>query len=524
MIRTLSPWLIYSPGAAAALATDDPAWDEKLVRLRQGAADLASFERHVHELMPGIPIVFTERRQAEARASRAVRPYVLALVLFALLAAIAASAVIGQLVGRQARLDVRERPALAAMGFNRRNFATVGALQGAFVGLVGGAFAVVGAVLASHLMPIGPMRAIEPDPGFSIDWTVLGFGLAVIVLLIAVRAAFAAARMPKRAERTRPARVTDALARTGTPTAVVSGVRLATDGGRGTNAVPVRSTMLGIGIALVAIVSTLVYAAGLVHFTGTPRLYGWNWSAQVDHIDDSQLAGVRDALHRSPSVGSAVNAAYTQLDLRGKSVPALGIDPPISFTIADGRAPRRDDEVVLGAATMRAGGTRVGRQVAFKGPVGVRTYHVVGRAVFPRFAPYPAAEPTGLGVGAGFTLQGLRRANGPPNNSFFLVTFAKSGTGRTASAATLSRQLFHGDPLGGTVYGPQRPNDVTSYDRLTRTPLVLALPAGAPRVRCRGARADHLGASPSWRPGGVEDVGLHPSAGIDRGVRAGHHA
>ena len=39
---------------------------------------------------------------------------------------------------------------------------------------------------------------------------------------------------------------------------------------------------------------------------------------------------------------------------------------------------------------------------------------------------------------------------------------------------SLQRTIFGTDPMAGQVYGPQRPNDVLSYEHLRRTPLFLA--------------------------------------------------
>ena len=60
------------------------------------------------------------------------------------------------------------------------------------------------------------------------------------------------------------------------------GVRLALDPGRGDATVPLRSTVLGVGLAVAALVATLVYVSGLGHFTSTPKMYGWVWSYQVE--------------------------------------------------------------------------------------------------------------------------------------------------------------------------------------------------------------------------------------------------
>ena len=100
-----------------------------------------------------------------------------------------------------------------------------------------------------------------------------------------------------------------------------------------------------------------------------------------------------------------------------------------------------------------------------------------GAAVFARFAPYPASEPTGLGVGAAMTLDGLTRfgalddsAHSPLAAGPFVLVDAKPGT----SAAVLVRLAFHGDADAGLVLGAQRPSFVESYQHLERTPLALA--------------------------------------------------
>ena len=38
------------------------------------------------------------------------------------------------------------------------------------------------AVLLSPLTPIGPVRQVDPSPGFAFDGTVLGIGFAVLVI------------------------------------------------------------------------------------------------------------------------------------------------------------------------------------------------------------------------------------------------------------------------------------------------------------------------------------------------------
>jgi hypothetical protein len=141
-----------------------------------------------------------------------------------------------------------------------------------------------------------------------------------------------------------------------------------------------------------------------------------------------------------------------------------------------GRAPGRDDEIALGATTLRSLGRRVGDRVDVSIGSVRQPFRIVGQAVFPRFAPYPASEPTGLGVGAATTLDALRRF-GPLDDSersplsaapFVMVNAPRRGLDRRLRAVVLG-----GDASSGLVLGAQRPNDVASYAHLKRTPLVL---------------------------------------------------
>ena len=75
----------------------------------------------------------------------------------------------------------------------RRQLAAAGSLRSA-AATVGGAGAVVIAVAASPLMPIGPARLAEPSPGMSVNGPVLAIGFAVIVVVLLARVAVTAWR------------------------------------------------------------------------------------------------------------------------------------------------------------------------------------------------------------------------------------------------------------------------------------------------------------------------------------------
>jgi putative ABC transport system permease protein len=126
---------------------------------------------------------------------------------------------------------------------------------------------------------------------------------------------------------------------------------------------------------------------------------------------------------------------------------------------------------VLGDTTMRRIGAHVGDTVPVTfGPASARM-RVVGAATFPRFAAYPGADKTGLGDGAAMSIEGLRRflPSSPPD--FFLVR------GSGAALAALGESYppgFDEDAAASVLIEPQRPDDLSGYDRVNSTPLLLA--------------------------------------------------
>jgi putative ABC transport system permease protein len=246
--------------------------------------------------------------------------------------------------------------------------------------------------------------------------------------------------------------------------------------------VPLRSTLFGVTLAVAALVASVTYAGALAHFTSTPKLYGWVWNYQVEVADESPqtAVNVEHALRQMDGI-TYTRGAYAQLDFGKESVAAIAIEPKAGIPTIDvvrGRGPAGDDEIALGARTMKALGVDVGDTVDVAA-VGRRSpMRVVGQAVFARFAPYSGSDPTGLGTGAAVTLDALRRFDGGRarilglGSPFYLV---RVHPGTRLDVATLQRRVSAGqDPLAVAVYGAQRPNDVQSYARLERTPMLLA--------------------------------------------------
>ena len=99
------------------------------------------------------------------------------------MAGLAVLVVIGQLLSRQVIVGASDYPVLSALGTGRRQLFWLAVLRAGVVCAAGACVAVVIAVAASALMPIGPARLAEPDPGVQVNAGVLGFGLVAIAIL-----------------------------------------------------------------------------------------------------------------------------------------------------------------------------------------------------------------------------------------------------------------------------------------------------------------------------------------------------
>jgi hypothetical protein len=450
-------------------------YDGKAVRLRHGVRDIPAFEAAATKLLQQ-NVNFVETRLTDARANRAVRPYVFTLWAFALLSGLIGGVIVAQAISRQHRSDAIDHDVLRSMGFARHELAELGALRGALIGVVAVVVAPLVAWLASGLMPIGPLRHIDPLRGRSIDVTVFLLGAAILLVFAIGHGVLAHVYAPAR-RRQRLHYDVHAVA----PPPVATGISFALDRGRGSAALPLRSTLLGVTVAIAALVASSVYGSTLAHFTSTPRLYGWVWDYQIEPQDQSSLAPTQQALARVPEVAAFTTGEYAQFDFGDRSVAAIAVTPKAGVSTVEtvaGRAPAAPNEIALGATTMRSLHTKVGGTVDVHVGNRVQPMHVVGQAVFARFAPYSGSEPTGLGIGAAVTTAALPKltADGQGSGTGYLLVKLRPGAHLTATQ--LSDRLFGVAPPNSLpqsiVLGAQRPNDVLSYQHLERVPLLLA--------------------------------------------------
>jgi hypothetical protein len=424
-----------------------------------------------------------------------------ALAVFAGLAGLIGLAVIGQLLARQLVLDSAEFPILRALGMTRARLAVLSLARLAAVTVAGAVIAVIVAIAASPLMPIGPARLAEPRPGIEVNLAILGAGLVVIAVLplaVLVPEAWRAAgraRGPlgvaEPAGPARPSRLGSALARAGSVPGAI-GVRMAFEPGRGRTAVPVRSALVGTIVAVAAVVAAVVFGASLIALVSTPYQYGQNWNQELDLGFGGVPARYGEKILSAESAAVTQYAAgnYGEVTINGTIVAAIGVDPLHGggyLTLLAGRAPAAPDEIALGTQTLHSIHRQLGQtvrvtvdSVTTSGTMTQHAMRIVGVAVFPSFSRGSFA-PTDLGTGAVLPASVLSEPFAPANctkdetcYSFFLLRY-RHGTNLTAAATRLTAAATNlGCPIFQCVVtSDQRPGDIEAYAAIRDTPLVL---------------------------------------------------
>jgi ABC-type lipoprotein release transport system permease subunit len=362
---------------------------------------------------------------------------------------------------------------LAALGVTLGQRRAVGAARAVVIAGAAALVAVVTAVVLSPLAPVGVARKAELHTGLQANVALLAIGTGATVALLTLAGVAPVWWGTRRARRragdetgSRPSRIGTALTRSGAPTAITAGVRLALEPGRGATAVPVRSTILGTALGVAVIAAILSFTSSIGHLFEEPSLYGWNWDIQVGSSFSPELAEDAERIAADPSVEAVALAGQTRLTIDGEQVDTLGLERvqgAVEPTVVEGRMASAPDEVLLGGRTMRDLDLTVGDEA----PVtfGDRTVRmrVVGTGVLGEFA-----GGAGLGEGAAMTIEGLRRFVPDTIRNFVLIR-ARPGADRDALAEGLRP-----DYVDEGVFVPEKPSDLADLERVSSLPFVVA--------------------------------------------------
>ncbi len=355
------------------------------------AAVAADFETAVGRLIPPGQEYETISLEVRSRAARGtISAIAQGLAVFALVAAVAALVATGQSVGRHvasSRVDART---LLQLGFTRtdRNLALV--LMALPAALCSAALAAAAAWLASSIMPIGLARRADPNLGPNADWNVLIGGAMAITVVVLVAALIAATWMTRPRSgailKPGPSAMVAAVSRAGVGPVAANGVRLAID--RRAPALPVRSAIAGVAVAILGVFAVLTFSSSLDRLLVSPDRWGYDWDLLLNFTSgevDTAVVGIAGDDRLTAVARWDAGFSYVE----GEGIRAFGLDPvagDIGFSLRSGRQPATPAEVVLGPDTADRLGARLGDpvRVAMDSTGNSRSsVVVVGTALFP---------------------------------------------------------------------------------------------------------------------------------------------
>jgi ABC-type lipoprotein release transport system permease subunit len=459
-----------------------------VLRLRRGRADYPSFIRRLtHESFGSIDI--GRSWDHTVGVERTLRIHAFVLFASAIFLSLTGFAIFGQGISRQIALGSADQPTLRALGSTRRSLLGLGlarAVVPAF-GAVVTAFLV--ALLGSPLFPLGAAGVAEPHPGIAVDGLAVGAGIAVVLLgsLIvalwpAIREARAAAIATDKAT-PHPSLAAAAAQRLSAPASILTGLRLALEPGKGRTAVPVRSTIGGITIAIAAIIGAVVLTGSLDHLLAHPDLAGQTYDAiVVPQTEEEPSAAERAALTKkakedlpfmkSVGLGTVTEGLVGNREMFGA---VFAEHQPIGFAVIDGHAPtdsldRGLSEIALGVKTMERLKIGIGdvATIALESHTDDNVSQellvrgrVVGRVAIPSYPFGVNAQGEGFAMSLGTFNRFI------PDEGGCCFALFKPGTDRDRALAEATRK-------GYQLFFSNQRADLNTLEELGRGPLLLA--------------------------------------------------
>jgi hypothetical protein len=489
------------------------------LRLREGAAGVPAVEREIIAALPrGSVYLFRVTSIIEGEVERATRPETIALGTFGAIAGVVALLVTALMISRRLWFDAEEGAIMWALGARRFTLVATATL-GLLVAIVSGALlAAAVAVAMSPLAPLGAVRAVDPSPGFTVDWLVIGAGFAALVtVLSAMTFVFAYLRAPGRrvinpaSIESRSSSIAKSAAAAGFSVPAVTGLRFALERGHGRSAAPVRSALAGAVLAVVVVAATVTFGAGLATLVSHPSLYGWNWNYAISSAQNSDIPpGAIRLLSQEKAVAAWSGYGFANIQIDGLTVPAMirtahtAVGPPI----LQGHGVDTARQIVLGAETLALLHKKVGDSVyvsygtAKDFPVYVPRTRlvVVGSATMPAIGNSGSLHPsmgTGAVIAKAIESLSLQKAleNPDPNlngPSIVLVRLRPhdAGLATLQKVALDADRIMAADPEGVgdtyTVLGPQRPAEIVNYQYSGNTPALLAVGLAAGAIAALG--------------------------------------
>ena len=289
------------------------------IRTSHGASDVpgvAKAARPIFATSGGLSLQGGAEDTQSARS--AISVLTSTLWVFAGVAGLAGIVAIGIMLTREISLASVDQETLRSLGLTRLQLLSMSGPSVLLIAAGGAILTVLGALVASPLLPVGVARRADPNLGFHADWLVLALGVMTVATVVLVIASLAALRSTRSSAldatsgtRGRTSRVVETAAQAGLVPTATNGLRMAVEPGRGRRAVPVRSAYLGAVFGVLGVTAVLVFTSSLDHLVATPRLYGSTWDFQAADVNFKNTCGRDDfGLTREPGIGAVAAVCY----------------------------------------------------------------------------------------------------------------------------------------------------------------------------------------------------------------------
>ncbi len=129
----------------------------------------------------GLELDVLDQHEIAAGVNRGLDPEEGSLAILFLVGSIAIIALLGPVIGRHARVALREAPLLRALGATRREIVAVGGGHGVAIAVIAAPLVIAVVLGSSWFTPPGRAGLIEPDPGPRLDVVLVGLALVALV-------------------------------------------------------------------------------------------------------------------------------------------------------------------------------------------------------------------------------------------------------------------------------------------------------------------------------------------------------
>ena len=246
---------------------------------------------------------------------------------------------------------------------------------------------------------------------------------------------------------------------------------MAVNGGRGGTGLPIGTAVIGVTLAVAALVAALVVGASLRGLLTTPARYGVRWDVSLKTLDPAGMGDAGEQVVALPGVGAASILLGEGLVIDGEATWTIALEPlkgtSIAPVVSEGQAPVGTDEIALGALTQQDLGKHLGDTVTVSTNLSnteKRRLLIVGTAVM------NAIDEGSPGLGAVVT-PALMHDLVPIEAGDAIVVDLTENTDGEAARVAIERDLT----VGGNEFDPpRRQNAVRNVERIQSLPYLLA--------------------------------------------------